>query len=113
MVRSVTQLAPSAFLASAAGSSPLISQLLPPHLRDASIPLHTEALKVWKGHDESPPPATASMCQKSWDNPRVDATFRKLLESVADERLHVHLLAAERKESGAWLNVLPLSAIGL
>ena len=47
-IRSVTQLSPSAFLASAAGSSDLIHQLLPPRLRDAIYPEQKEALKVWR-----------------------------------------------------------------
>ena len=71
---SVTQLAPSAFFAAAVCSSVLISQLLLPCLRDVPNSLHSKALKIWKeGHDESHPPATASMCQESWVAPKVNS----------------------------------------
>ena len=36
-----------------------------------------------------------------------------MLESAPDKRSHARLLAVQRKELGAWLNALPLSAIGL
>ena len=110
----MTQLAPSAFLASAAGSSSLISQLLPLNLRNAPDPLHSDALVLWKtGHHEVPPSGTASAQQKSWDAPVVNAIFERLLESAPDERSQARLRVAHRRESGAWLNALPLSAIGL
>ena len=113
-IQSVTQLAPSAFLASAAGSSSLISQLLPLNLRNAPDPLHSDALVLWKtGHHEVPPSGTASAQQKSWDAPVVNAIFERLLESAPDERSQARLRVAHRRESGAWLNALPLSAIGL
>ena len=113
-IRSVTQLAPSAFLASAAGSSSLVSQLLPSTLRLVPDPFQSDAIVLWKArHDEAPPTGTASTQQKSWDTPVVNAAFNRLLESAPDERSQARLRAAQRKESGAWLNALPLSAIGL
>ena len=75
-IRIASQLAPSAFLASAAGSSDLSRQLLPPKLRDATYPDQNEALRVWTiGHREEPPSATACTHQKSWDTPIVNAAY--------------------------------------
>ena len=55
-IRRTVQLAPSAFLASAAGCSELIHNILPPRLHNISDP-HTEAaLACWSGHHDHPPP---------------------------------------------------------
>ena len=113
-IRSATQLAPSAFLASAAGSSKLTRQILPPRLRDAPSPAHSEALAFWSsGHDEPPPRAPASFLQKSWDTPRVTSAYKDLLETAPDSLTRARLLAACAKESGAWLHAFPVSSLGL
>ena len=39
--------------------------------------------------------------------------IRKLLELASDERSHTRLIAAQRRKSGARLNVLPVSAVRL
>ena len=41
------------------------------------------------------------------------ATFDDLLDNAVDARSRAHILAATSKESGAWLQALPLSSIGL
>ena len=46
-IRSAVQLAPSAFLASAAGSSDLIHQILPPQMRSLPYPAVSDALDSW------------------------------------------------------------------
>ena len=46
-IRSAVQLAPSAFLASAAGSSGLVSRILPKHLREVPYAAKAEALSSW------------------------------------------------------------------
>ena len=46
-IRSAVQLAPSAFLASAAGSSDLVHQILPSHFQDSPIPNYDDALIIW------------------------------------------------------------------
>ena len=113
-IRSVAQLAPSAFLASAAGSSDLSRQLLPPRFRNAIYPEQNEALRVWSiGHQEEPPSPTACIHQKAWDTPIVNVAYDQLLESAPDDMFRAHLLAAHTRESGAWLNALPVSALGL
>ena len=64
--RSAVQLAPSAFLASAAASSNLVSQILPARLQSLPAPYLDVALSRWShGHDISPPSGST---QKAWDD---------------------------------------------
>ena len=114
-IRSAVMLAPSAYLASAAGCSEILKSILPnnrgptTHLSSTS----EEALQVWKiGHDSSPPSGLDAYRQKNWDSPIVDATFQTLL-AQADTKSSAHLHAAHEKESGAWLTAPPVSALGL
>ena len=111
-IRRTVQLAPSAFLASAAGCSELIHNILPPHLHNISDP-HTEAaLACWSGY-LSPPEGTSQRLQRAWDALKVSVTAERLLENAPDERSRARLLAASSMESGAWLQALPVSSLGL
>ena len=84
-VRSATQLAPSAFLASAAGCASITQELLPPRLRDTAYHARDDTLQVWReGLDVSPPLAADASRQKAWDTPRVAATFKALQEATQD-----------------------------
>ena len=113
-IRSAVQLAPSAFLAFAAGSSDLIHQILPPRLLDTPYSASIDALTVWsQGHAEPPPPTPACCRQEAWDNPRVCATYENLLDTTPDTYSQPRLLAAAKKESAAWLHAFPMSALGL
>ena len=113
-IRSAVQLAPSAFLASMAASSDLIHQVLPSRLHDVSPPSLDDAISEWsQGHDQPPPATPASHHQRSWDTCRVNATAEALLDNAPDAKTRARLLAAYSKESGAWLNVLPVSSLGL
>ena len=86
-IRSVVQFAPSAFLASAAGSSSLVSQIVPAHLQDSSLVARSEALSLWTlGHDSPPPPDPVAHHQKMWDYPRVCATAQALTNEAPDTR---------------------------
>ena len=51
--------------------------------------------------------------QKAWDAPKVSATADTLLKQAPDAVSHSCLLAASTKESGAWLDALPVSSLGL
>ena len=51
--------------------------------------------------------------QKSWDSPRIEVVVEFLIDNAPDTRSRARLLAATTKESGAWLNVLPVSSLGL
>ena len=81
-IRSAVQLAPSAFLASAAGSSDLAHHILPSHLQ--SVPLPYVVVSWSQGHDQPPPVGPVSHRQKTWDAPRVSATVVSLLECALD-----------------------------
>ena len=113
-VRRAAQLAPSAFLASAAGCSELVNQILPSHLRGTPDPVPDQALSAWQqGHDETPPPGSVSHRQKAWDSPVISATYDSLLDASPDSNTRARLLAVATKESGAWLSAPPISSVGL
>ena len=63
--------------------------------------------------DTDPPLPPLSHCQKSWDRPHVVAQWDSLLRSADTSNTTARLLATSVKESGAWLNALPCSALGL
>ena len=65
------------------------------------------------GRSLSPSPPSPSCRQKAWDAPKIKATVDHLLESASNDLTNVRLLALSCPESGAWLNVLLLSSIGL
>ena len=111
---SATLLAPSVFLASAAGSADLVHDILPPRLQNASYQVQVEALECWsQGHNAPPPSAPTFHRQRAWDEPRVAAVADALLGAASDDRTHARLLASKRVESGAWLQALPISSLGL
>ena len=113
-IRSAVQLAPSAFLSSAAASSDLVRHILPPRFGPQEL-LHIDsALASWSLDQDHPPPvAPASHRQKVWDAAKVSATANELLENAPDALSRARLMAASAKESGAWLNALPISSLGL
>ena len=113
-IRSAVQLAPSAFLASAAGTSDLIRQILPPRFTGIPYSETEEALSCWsQGHSEDPPSSDAAHQQKAWDTPRVHAQVDALLEASTNDTSRAHLLAAIMEYSGAWLTAMPISSLGL
>ena len=113
-IRSAVQLAPSAFLSSAAASSDLVHLILPPRFGSQEV-LHVgSALTPWSLDQNHPPPvAPASHHQKVWDTTKVSAPANALLENAPDALSRAHLLVASAEESGAWLNALPISSLGL
>ena len=81
--------------------------------RIRSLPLLfcEEALSSWfSGHNSSP---HALCSQKSWDSIKSLAVFNSLLEPAPDPPSHAHLLACSVRESGALLDILPSSSLGL
>ena len=113
-LRSVVQLAPSAFLSSVNATYDLVDRLLPLGVRPVPYVEMEAALTAWsRGHSQAPLSAPASFSQKAWDTPVVKAVVDHLLESSSDERSRARLLSSTCKESGAWLNALPLSQCGL
>ena len=51
--------------------------------------------------------------QNMWDKPHIEATQQGLLNSAVDTRARGRLLAVQAKESGEWLNALPVPSLGL
>ena len=112
-VLSATQLTP-AFLALAGGCTKITQELLPFGLRKAPYQAQEDALRAWReGIDDHIPPPVDDLRQKAWDTPQVTASFQALLNSAPDTPTRARLLAASMKEAGAWLQALPVSAIGL
>ena len=105
--RSAVQLAPSA-------SSDLACHILPSHLQSLPLPYTDEAVALWsQGHEQTPPAGSAAFRQKSWDAHKVLASADSLLEGAPDATSRARLLAVSTKESGAWLNALPIPSLGL
>ena len=110
-VRSTTMLAPSAFLSSAAGCKILVSALIPAY---QPSPLTTLALAEWSdGLCITPPSGGDETRQKSWDKTKIECCQQILLDSASDNRARARLLAASTKESGYWLEALPITSLGL
>ena len=115
-LRSAALLAPSDFLASAVGASSLIEQLLPPHLQKTNYIEQDLALLSWREclpPDSLQPESPTSHLQKAWDKPRVQSRWDSLFSNCVDPQARARLMAAQTKESGAWLNALPVSSLGL
>ena len=113
-IRRSTQLAPSAFLASAMGCADLIHQILPPHFITNDSPYIESALSIWADdHSHSPPSHPLSCSQRAWDVPKIEASVVTLQQSAADDLTKARLLTVSCLESGAWLNALPISSVGL
>ena len=112
-VRRAAQLAPSAYLASAAGCSTLVHQILPSFC-NSTDPNLDSAISSWNQGVSVPPPSSPnSTRQRAWDEPHVNATHSMLLDLVQDQQARARLLAVSCAESGAWLNVLPIAPLGL
>ena len=81
-IRSAIQLAPSAFLASAAGSSGLVSHINT--LQQDPLVARADALTRWSlGHNSPPATDSASHSQREWDFPRIETTAQSLLKDAA------------------------------
>ena len=112
-VRRAAQLAPSAYLASAASSSTLVHQIIPSSCNSTDPNLES-AISSWNQGLSVPPPSSPnSTCQCAWDEPHVNTTHTMLLDLVQDQQARARLLAVSCAESGAWLNALPIAPLGL
>ena len=108
-IRRASQLAPSAFLASAAGCSDLACCILPTDCPPISSDLMESALAIWgSDHKEPRPTGSLASLQKSWDLPKVRATYESLLNSAPDASSRARLLSVACMESGAWLDAPPV-----
>ena len=115
-VRRVSSLAPSAFLASAAGTRDLQALIL--SKCQSPIDSHiTNVMSVWKsrlGPDSSAQSVVPdSGKQHTWDQRCVDADITGLKSALTDTRDKARFLAATAPHSGDWLNALPITTCGL
>lgn len=60
-----------------------------------------------------PPAADKEVSQTEWDGPVIEATKIHLLDLAPDDVARARLLAVSAPESGAWLQALPVSSLGL
>ena len=111
-IRRATDLAPSAYLASIHASSDLVKAILPSSYV-CLLPLLDDALGSWSAGHGSSPPVELTHKQKIWDHPRVIAASNSLLQNASSDVDKARLLAATSKESGVWLQALPVSSLGL
>ena len=112
-VRRVSSLAPSAFLASAAGTRDLQALILSKCQCPADAHI-TSVMSVWTSRLGSVSSAVHdSSKQHSWDQPGVEADISALKSALTDTRDKARFLAASAPHSGDWLNALPITSCGL
>ena len=93
--------------------SPL-QEILPLRLQYLPTPNMVDAPSSWSsGHGNPPPSGTAACVQKTWNAYKVASSMDSLLQNAPHDLAHARLLAVSAKESGAWLNALPSSSLGL
>jgi len=115
-IRGAALLAPSAFLASAAGASELIPQILPGHTPFKLDDYSRKAVEAWKtraGEDTLTSKGVGQQRQGLWDEPCCKKSWENLLSSAPDDANRARLLAAAAEHSGDWMNAVPITAIGL
>ena len=104
-------MAPSAYLASSASTADLVSALLPTSHQSLPVPSSDVAHTKWsQGHSSFPPTGADAFKEKNWDGVSTVIAASTLLDGARDEVKRERLLAAMAKDSGAWLQALPISS---
>ena len=111
-VRGAVLLAPSAFLASAAGSSELVLHLLPARLHASTEPYFDDSLSAWRSIAGDVPVPSSSQ-QRTWDDACCRAVADDLLSRASNQTERTRLLASRAEGSGDWLQAFPMPSIGL
>ena len=113
-LRCVSLLAPSSFLASAAGSNGLQLRILPQRVRDVLDCYIEPILKRWvELSGVAPPPDPISFRQRNWDNKCTSKVRTDLLTIAIDPVDRARLLASQCPHSADWLHALPMTSVGL
>ena len=115
-VRRVSSLAPSAFLASAAGTRDLQELILAncDATVDSAVDLVMLQWTLTHGQpDVSPPNGPLAATQREWDKPCIAADIARLALSLPGRHHQARLLAVSTPHSGDWLHALPISSCGL
>lgn len=115
-VRRVSSLAPSAFLASAAGTRGLQNMILCKcvAISDSAVDLVLNQWSAAQGQSGVVPPVgSLAAKQQEWDKPFVAADLARLNQSWPDRHHQARLRAVSAPHSGDWLHALPISSCGL
>jgi len=105
--------APSAFLASASGSSALISTILPNYNISTNLSDDlSKSFATWINLGGVTRPIAESV-QHEWDIQITKHTQTQLLANERDERSRARLLACFAPHAGDWLSAPPLTSVGL
>ena len=112
-VRSVETLAPSAFLASAAATLHLQSDILA-RCQPVSDPFIAPTLEIWETlFKVTAPTGPCATKQSSWDKASIQKSKQILQEGVTTQVDKARLLAASEPGNGDWLKAYPISSCGL
>ena len=112
-IRQVCSLALPAFLASAASTSDLQSQILLASSCNPD-PYFDSYLSTWQAAFGSlPSSGPLSSKQSFWDRPGILSTRAAVESSISDSQEMARFLAASAPHSGDWLLALPISSCGL
>ena len=113
-IRSATMLAPSAFLASAAGTSDLQDKILRLGSVISSDPSFQSSFEAWSASSAtSAPTGPEATKQRNWDAGSITKALTSLSSKLTDAVSSARLLAAQSAHSGDWLHAPPLTAVGL
>jgi len=115
-VRSAVSLAAPAYLASAAGTLDRVLSILPSRLHTSVDPAVAVAKESWQsivGTTTHPPTVDNAKRQQAWDEPCCRKVAGDLLERASDDYTRARLLANQQETSGAWLEALPITSVGL
>jgi hypothetical protein len=114
-LRSVTQLAPSAFLSSLTAAESLLRALLPLALLATLDPSYDAAISCWQalaGGGATIPAIETVRGQRGWDDQVCSSQYDALVAAASGPAVHARLLAVKAEGSGAWLQALPASSLG-
>ena len=101
-------------MASVAASTELVCAISTASHRSLPTPFINDAQALWSEFCSLDPPRGSAACQERvWDGLSVATSASSLLESARDDADRARLLTCTAKESGAWLQALPISSLGL
>jgi hypothetical protein len=107
-IRSAQPLSYTAFLASIASTTDLVTAILGSPHEDPDRP---EALAQWSAMTNSSPEPISNL-PSEWDRPVLNQLSKSLLNSAETPKDKARILASTRSEAGGWLNALPRPNLG-
>ena len=110
-IRRAVQIVLSAYLGSVTSSTDLMCVISPAYIPSIFTCMSPLLMLLWPSGQRTmldPPQGSTSCKQKVWDDLLTAASVSSLLESAQDDGDCARLLACIAKESGAWLQALPI-----